>query len=51
MSVGDIKGFRRRLKQAERAGHGSRRSGASVQESIARNRATAMRQAAASKKK
>lgn len=48
MSVGDIKGFRRRLKIAERAGHAPRRDrGATVQESIARNRAVAQRMAKA----
>lgn len=50
MSVGDVKGSRRRFKQREKLGHTPKRSGLSVSESIARNKEIALRQAKVKKK-
>ena len=51
MSVGDIKGYRRRFKARQIAGHAPRPAGRSVAESIERNRITAARMAKAAQKK
>lgn len=51
MSVGDVKGFRRRLKQLERKGHMPVRSHLTVAESIAKNREIAARVYKPAKKK
>lgn len=51
MSVGDIKGARRKAKQRERDGHAPRKQGLSVAQSIERNRAIAKRMAQVGKKK
>jgi len=51
MSVGDVKGFRRRLKTLEQKGHTPKRSHRSVSESIDHNRAVAARAAKSAKKK
>lgn len=51
MSVGDIKGARRRFKQLERKGHAPRRTGRSVQEMIENNRRIAQRAAKTMAKK
>jgi hypothetical protein len=45
MSVGDVRGFRRRLKQLERLGHTPKRSHRSVSESIEHNRRIAAKMA------
>lgn len=44
MSVGDVKGFRRRFKVLENKGHAPKRSHISVSESIARARLAAARE-------
>jgi hypothetical protein len=51
MSVGDVKGYRRRLKQMRNAGHAPKRSGLSVAASIDRNRRIALSMARVAKKK
>lgn len=43
MSVGDVKGYRRRLKQAKARGHAPRKSYSTVAASIAQARAMAAR--------
>ena len=43
MSVGDVKGSRRRFKVAQQQGHAPRAKGRSVSESVARERALAQR--------
>ena len=49
MSVGDVKGFRRRLKVLKHKGHLPKPASGSVQESVAREKAAAL--AAAKRKK
>lgn len=51
MSVGDIKGYRRRIRAFQKLGHFPRKSGRSVGESIEYNRRIAAKAAKASKKK
>lgn len=51
MSVGDIKGFKRRLKTLQKSGHAPRKQGRSVSESIEYNRRQAARAASAMGKK
>lgn len=43
MSVGDIKGARRRFKDRQKKGHAPKKSGLNVAQSIARHRAIAAR--------
>lgn len=50
MSVGDIKGFRRRQKQARARGHLPKRSYSTISESISRGRALTARLAKIGKK-
>jgi len=50
MSVGDIKGSRRRIKQLRAVGHFPKRAGLTVAESIVRNRAQAARMLKAARK-
>lgn len=51
MSVGDVKGFRRRLKMLRHLGHLPKPSSQSVAESVAKERAYAAKLAAKGKKK
>lgn len=51
MSVGDMKGSRRRIKRLKSDGNFPKASGLSVSQSIDRNRETARRMAAASVKR
>jgi hypothetical protein len=51
MSVGDVKGFRRRMKVLAILGHAPKPSGLSVSESIAREREAAARAAKSAVKK
>ena len=51
MSVGDVKGFRRRMKVLEAKGHTPKRTHISVADSIARQKAAADRLAGRSAKK
>lgn len=48
MSVGDVKGSRRRFKIRQIQGHAPKPSGLSVAQSIARNREVALRMAKSS---
>lgn len=41
MSVGDVRGFKRRLRLLEQRGHAPKRAGLSLGESIARQKAQA----------
>lgn len=50
MSVGDVKGSRRRFKQRQQLGHAARPARLSVGEAIAKNRAAAARADKAKKK-
>jgi len=51
MSVGDIKGARRRFREAQRNGHAPRPKGRSVADMIEKNRALAARAAKAAMKR
>lgn len=51
MSVGDVKGYRRRQKILRQAGELPKKSGLSVSASIERNRRIALNQQKAAKKK
>lgn len=51
MSVGDVKGFRRRLKVLKHKGHLPKPSGISIQDAVAREKAIAAAAAKRGKKK
>lgn len=51
MSIGDIKGARRRFKKRQQLGHAPKPNGLSIAQSIERNREVARRQLAVKVKK